>query len=83
MDDPEPQVQDVPASNLPPAPVQAGQQAQQQQQQQFHLAPPTHAPAPQQPAQQIVHLNWSHCKPEFSGKHDDNAEAHSSTPMTG
>ena len=32
--------------------------------------------APQQPAQQVVHLNWSHFKPEFSGKPDEDAEAH-------
>ena len=37
--------------------------------------------APQQPAapqapQQMVHLNWSNFKPEFSGKPDKNAEAH-------
>ena len=36
---------------------------------------------PQQPAalqapQQMVHLNWSHFKPEFSGKPDEDAEAH-------
>ena len=29
--------------------------------------------APQHPAQQVVHLNWSHFKPEFSGKSDENA----------
>ena len=39
-------------------------------------------PAPQPPApaapqgQQFVHLNWSHFKPEFSGKLDEDAEAH-------
>ena len=77
MAEPGPQVQDVPAPNPPPAPVQAGQQAQQQQQQQQdHPAPPTHTPAAQQPGQQIVHLNWSHFKPEFSGKPDEDAEAH-------
>ena len=32
--------------------------------------------APQQPGQQVVHLNWSHFKPEFSGKPDEDAEAH-------
>ena len=36
---------------------------------------------PQQPAapqapQQMVHLNWSHFKPEFLGKPDEDAEAH-------
>ena len=34
---------------------------------------------PQQPVQQahqILHLNWSHFKPEFSGKPEEDAEAH-------
>ena len=61
------QAQGVPA---PPAPVQAGQQAQQQQQQQEHST------LPAQQGQQIVHLNWYHFKPEFSGKADEDAEAH-------
>ena len=49
-------------------------------------APAVHAPqapqvlqAPQQPAQQVQHmpqLNWSHFKPEFSGKPEEDAEAH-------
>ena len=32
--------------------------------------------APHQPGQQVVHLNWSHFKPEFSGKPVEDAEAH-------
>ena len=52
----------------PPAPVQAGQQGQQQQQE--HPAPSA------QWGQQIVHLNCPQFKPEFSGKPDDDAEAH-------
>ena len=32
--------------------------------------------APQQPVHQVVHLNWSHFKPEFSGKPGEDAEAH-------
>ena len=35
--------------------------------------------APQQPAQQAQHipqLNWSYFKPEFSGKPEEDAEAH-------
>ena len=70
------QAQGVPAPPPlpPPDPVQAGQQAQQQQQD--HLAPPAHAPAAQQQGQQIVNLIWSHFKPEFSGKPDEDAEAH-------
>ena len=31
---------------------------------------------PAQPAQQVVHLNWTHFKPDFSGKPDEDAEAH-------
>ena len=52
----------------PPVPVQAEQLAQQHQQE--HPAPPA------QQGQQTVHLNWSHFKPEFSGKPDEDAEAH-------
>ena len=44
-------------------------------------APPTPAgpaapQAPWQPAPQMVHLNWSPIKPKFSGKPDEDAEAH-------
>ena len=39
--------------------------------------PPAPAQAPQAPqGQQLVHLNWSYFKPEFSGKPDEDAEAH-------
>ena len=31
---------------------------------------------PTQQAQQIVHLNWSHFRPEFSGKSEEDAEAY-------
>ena len=67
MAEPGPQEQGVPAPSHPPAQVQAGHQAPQQQE---HHAPPA------QQGQQIVHLNWSYFKPEFSGKPDDDAEAH-------
>ena len=60
----------------PPASAQAEQQAQQQQQQQDHVSPQVQAPTVQQPGQQLVHLNWSYLKPEFSGKPDEDAEAH-------
>ena len=62
MAEPEPQPQGVPAPNLPPP----------------HADPPEpQAPQqPAQPAQQVVHMNWSHFKPEFSGKPDEDAEAH-------
>ena len=31
---------------------------------------------PAQQGQQVVHLNWSHFKPVFSGKPEEDAEAH-------
>ena len=65
MADPGSQVQSIPAP--PPPPAQAGQQTSQQQDQNAQ-------PAPQ--VQQVVHLNWSHFKPEFSGKPEQDAEAH-------
>ena len=37
---------------------------------------PSSTKAPQQSGQQVVHLNWSYFKPEFSGKPDEDAEAH-------
>ena len=40
------------------------------------LADPTKPQALQQPRQQLVHLNWSYFKPEFSGKPDEDTEAH-------
>ena len=36
--------------------------------------PPAPGQAPQ--GQQLVHLNWSYFKPEFSGKPGEDAEAH-------
>ena len=47
--------------------MQAGQQAPQQPE---HQSPPAHQ------GQKTVHLNWSHFKQEFSGKPDEDAEAH-------
>ena len=40
--------------------------------------PPPAGPIAPQAAQgqQLVHLNWSYFKPEFSGKPDEDAEAH-------
>ena len=58
------QEEGIPAHNPPPAPVQAAQAAQAAQVLQ----------APQ--GQQLIHLNWSYFKPEFSGKSDKDAEAH-------
>ena len=37
-------------------------------------ADPAVLQAPQKPGQQIVHLNWSHFKPEFSEKPDEDAD---------
>ena len=43
---------------------------------------PNHPPAQQQQQdhagqqQQVVHLNWLNFKPEFSGKPEEDAEAH-------
>ena len=54
------QAPDIPAPPPPPAQPHSTQQVQQ----------------PAQQAQQIVHLNWSHFKPEFSGKPEEDAEAH-------
>ena len=45
-----------------------------------HQIPPAQPQAQPQPQdeqqQQVVHLNWSNFKPEFSGKPDEDAEAH-------
>ena len=54
MAEPGPRAQGVPAPPSPPA--QAGQQVLQQQEQQAQ---------PAQQGQQIIHLNWSHFKPDF------------------
>ena len=51
-----------PTPNLPPN--QQQQQHQQQQQQN------------QDQQQLIIHLNWSNFKPDFSGKQDEDSEAH-------
>ena len=60
-------LQGIPAPPPPLAQVQTGQQVQQQQE---HHAPPA------QQGQQVTHLNWSYFKTEFSGKTDEDAEAH-------
>ena len=46
-------------------------------------ADPAALQAPQQPAQPLVHLNWSHFKPEFSGKPDEHVKHICSTPLIG
>ena len=55
------------------APNQRQGQNQQQEQQQNHNAV----------GQQHKHINWSNCKPEFSGKPEEDAEAHLLHPITG
>ena len=61
-----PQAPDIPAPL--PHPAQPALQAPQQ--------PAQLAPQPGQQGQQMVYLNWSHFKPEFSGKPEEDAEAH-------
>ena len=58
-----PQTPDIPALPLPPAQPDPAQQEQQPMQ-------------PIQQEQQLAHLNWSHFKPEFSGKPEEDAQAH-------
>ena len=49
-------------------------QQQQQQQQQQQPIPPPLLP---QPTQEVnLHMNWSHFKPEYSGKHEEDVESH-------
>ena len=64
MAETKPQVLDIPTPLPPPAQQHPTQQAQQPTQ---HLT---------QQAQELVHLNWSHVKLEFSGKSEEDAEAH-------
>ena len=48
-------------------------QVQQQQQQQQPIPPPLLL----QPTQQVnLHMNWFHFKPEYSGKPEEDVEAH-------
>ena len=62
MAEPGPQTPNVPAPPPPPAPQDPQPPAQ---------------PAPQpQYGQHIININWSHFKPEFSGKPEEDAEAH-------
>ena len=67
------QEEGIPAPNCHPAQAQAAQAAQVAQAPQDPQAPQA-AQVPQ--GQQFVQLNWSNFKPEFSGKPDENAEAH-------
>ena len=62
MVEPGPEVQGKSAPNPPPSPADPPEPQVLQQ--------------PVQPAQQVIHMNWSHFKPEFSGKPEEDAEAH-------
>ena len=62
----------VPAPNTNQWQQQQNQQQQQHQNQQCQQQ--IQDPAGQQ--HQVVHLNWSNFKPEFSGKPDEDAEVH-------
>ena len=59
MAEPGLQVQGIPAPWPPPAQAQDGKQDPHQ-----HVLPA-------QQGQQVIHLNWSYFKPEFSGKPDE------------
>ena len=64
------QATDIPAPPPPPSqpdPTQQPTHPTQQVQQPTQLT---------QQGQQLVHLNWSHFKPEFSGKPEENTEVH-------
>ena len=67
------QAQGVPAPP-PPAEAAAPQAPQQPAVPQVPQQPAVPQASPQ-PAPQMVHLNWSNFKPEFSGKPDEDAEA--------
>ena len=59
-----------------PAHNQNQQQQRQQQQQQQNQQHQQQIQDPTGPQQQLVHLNWSNFKPEFSGESDEDTEAH-------
>ena len=44
--------------------------------QESQIPQPPAQPASHIQGQQVVHLNWSHFKPEFVGKPEEDAEAH-------
>ena len=61
----------LPVPQSVPAP-----QAPQASQQPLQLAVAPDQPVPMQPIQHMPQLNWSYFKPEFSGKPEEDAEAH-------
>ena len=60
---------------LPAPPAPQALQAPQQPLQPIQL-PVLNQPIPTQKMQHIPQLNWSHFKPEFSGKPEKDTEAH-------
>ena len=62
MAEPGLEVQDIPTPPPPQAQPQAGQQAPQQQEQHTQ---------PRQQGQKIIHLNWTHFKPDFLEKPEE------------
>ena len=66
-----------PALPLPPAgPTPQASQALQQPIQPVQPPVDPHQSVPTQPVQNVPQLNWSHFKPEFSGKPEEDAAAH-------
>ena len=54
----------------------AGLSAPPAPQQRVQPTVPPNQPIPAQPIQHMPQLNWSHFKPAFAGKPDEDAEAH-------
>ena len=65
MTEPGPQAQGI--LTPPPPQAQAGQQAPKQQEQHVQHV---------QQGKQIIHFTWSHIKPKFLGKPEEDAEVH-------
>ena len=62
---------------LPPAsPAPQALQAPQQPVQPVQLPIASDQPVPTQPIQHVPQLNWSHLKPDFAGKPEEDAEAY-------
>ena len=63
-------------AGLPASPAIQAPQAPQTPQPPAQLPVPLDQPVPAQPFQDMPQLNWSHSKPEFAGKPEEDAEAH-------
>ena len=61
MAEPGTQVPDIPVPQPPPTP--------------YDSQPPAQSTPQPQHGQHIININWSHFKPEFSGKREEDAEA--------